>query len=216
MGNYIFLWSVDRMSTEALGAEKRFPVRISNTFDQDGHDIPIMDRTEFVVYMGLSALFMRLTGTNYKMIAPVDVTRVGPFSKASLQALPNKSTSMQRRRIQMFGQLYGCHHCGSTGDKVYVADHMPPNKYYNEKVITKRRGFWRSARASGDFRLPFSHLRTRQRLYPQCYPCSATQALALGSGARFPKRLIYPSMWRPSTLVFVPFCLVVHPFFEPN
>lgn len=75
---------------------------------------------------------------------PSSVITIGAFAKGRIfpyslsGAIPSTSavaTPNQRAKIQKYGKIFGCHHCGSRqlfGKKNFIADHMPPTKNANE------------------------------------------------------------------------------------
>lgn len=78
----------------------------------------------------LGLLLFKGLGGRFNSISPSDVTRPGAFFRfrGTLHAGPEYASPLQKRRLDMFGLLYGCHSCGKRQVGSYIGDHMPPKK----------------------------------------------------------------------------------------
>ena len=113
------------------------------------------------LYIGLAS-FMLIEGgmfsipfTNFfKTSLPTSVISTGAYTNSinknwlSVFATGEVATEKQKDIIQKIGYRFGCHQCGSRqwnailkskSANTFIADHMPPTKFYNE--INNR--FWR-------------------------------------------------------------------------
>jgi hypothetical protein len=97
-----------------------------------------------------------LVGLNlFQTTLPSSVITLGAYAKGrnlpypfsgSVQSTSPVATSLQRKKIQRLGLLYGCHHCGSRqliSRNRFIADHMPPTKQANEMNKAKWRKWFR-------------------------------------------------------------------------
>ncbi len=127
----------------------------------------------------VGALLFKGLGGRFNGIAPSDVARPGAFFRVrgSLKAGMEYANPLQKRRLDTFGLLYGCHTCGRRQIGDYIGDHMPPKKVAAEMS----RRWWRR----------LLRIRVRQRFTPQCRPCSSIQSSAVRENKRV---LIYH--WR--------------------
>lgn len=89
----------------------------------------------------ISLLLFKGLGGRLNSISPSDVTQPGAFFRlrGTLPAGPDYASPLQKRRLDVFGLLYGCHSCGKRQVGSYIGDHMPPKKVAAR--MSKR--FWR-------------------------------------------------------------------------
>src|SRR5690606_33812238 len=80
----------------------------------------------------------------------------GPYRKESIPASGEIVSKSEREIIQVLGNKYGCHSCGTkvSPGGYWVGDHQRPTKLIKHDVLMGE---------------------TVQDLYPQCTTCSASQ-----------------------------------------
>eukprot|EP01041_Mallomonas_annulata_P006602 gene6602-13367_t len=124
------------------------------------------------VYISIATYWLLNQGDLFHTALPSSVTKLGVFSKTHLgayvKASSEKTTAIQRLKIQKLGKVFGCHHCGSRqilSGASFIADHMPPSaivESMNNNPIRK-----------------FFHLQIDQKLWPQCQSCFKVQSTAV-------------------------------------
>lgn len=84
--------------------------------------------------------FMLLEQSSFRTSLPSSVIRPGVYAnflnrhQRSIVATSEIVSEVERRKMQVLGRLYGCHHCGDRQlfvPKVFIGDHMPPTKFAN-------------------------------------------------------------------------------------
>lgn len=86
-------------------------------------------------------LLFKGLGGRFSGVAPSNVAQPGAFFnvRGTFPAGLEYASPKQKRRLDMFGWVYGCHTCGRRQMGDYVGDHMPPRKV----AVEMSRRWWR-------------------------------------------------------------------------
>eukprot|EP00742_Colponemidia_sp_Colp-10_P009909 GILJ01010845.1.p1 GENE.GILJ01010845.1~~GILJ01010845.1.p1 ORF type:complete len:268 (+),score=19.21 GILJ01010845.1:103-804(+) len=127
-----------------------------------GVDVAVRD-------MLFGLICFRALGGLPKSPLPSDLRYPGAFSRHSLAATNAYADIEERGSIKGIAQVLGCHSCGLRNGPFH-ADHMPPN--YVAKSL------------DAQFLRKLFRIKTKQRYYPQCRPCSNLQSTAVKTDTR--------------------------------
>jgi hypothetical protein len=162
---------------------------LSNELSSSSHHTPRLKVGDVVrnSFVGM-ACYIALERNAFMTALPSSVLTTGVYARlaGSIRATSEVATQAQRRAVQRFGRMYGCHHCGYrpladlTGRVKYIADHMPPT----HRMHVERQKLWR--------RLT-QFAKNGQRLYPQCNRCMGIQASAVSKNTH---KIIYHAGFR--------------------
>eukprot|EP00640_Fibrocapsa_japonica_P003819 CAMPEP_0113952168 /NCGR_PEP_ID=MMETSP1339-20121228/90064_1 /TAXON_ID=94617 /ORGANISM="Fibrocapsa japonica" /LENGTH=356 /DNA_ID=CAMNT_0000960719 /DNA_START=51 /DNA_END=1121 /DNA_ORIENTATION=- /assembly_acc=CAM_ASM_000762 len=125
----------------------------------------------------LGMVTFQLLGGRFYSVLPSEIRSPGAFRRpgpsGSLPATLRYAGGGERAALEALGRNLGCHTCGTTRPRAWVADHMPPIKH--AEAANKR--FWR--RWTGRL--------VKQQFFPQCRGCSIKQGEMVKKGRQYLK-----------------------------
>ncbi|KXJ08662.1 uncharacterized protein LOC110248478 [Exaiptasia diaphana] len=110
--------------------------------------------SDILLYCAGSMAVFKAFGGRFRAVLPSSLIHPGSFARACIPANSQSYAShIAKEQLTRLGRRHGCHSCGKKRGRLFVGDHIPPNKLLK----------------SGQ----------KQHFFPQCSKCSSSQGAAL-------------------------------------